>query len=504
VKTSTRDDLSGRLIPRPEEEPTLELEDGGRVAVIGGGPAGSFFSYFLLKLAETIDLDVSVDIYEPRHFIHCGPAGCNHCGGIVSESLVQILAAEGINLPPSVIQRGIESYVVHMDVGSVRIESPRREQRIAAVYRGNGPRDATDMPWESFDGHLQGLAATRGARIVRKLVSGIRWVGGLPILDHPDGRSGPYDLVALATGVNSNLFQLLDGLDGVDFGSRPLKTTRTYICEFHTDHETIRRVLGSSMHVFLLSLPRLEFAALIPKGEYITLVLLGEGIDAELVRRFLETPEVSRCLPPGVEPRVCNCSPLINMRGPSRPFADRMVLVGDCGMTRLFKDGIGAAYRTAKAAAETVVFHGIALDDFQKHYWPACRTIDADNKIGKLIFSTTDFLKAVRLSRRAILRMTRKEQEKDGARRMSQVLWNLFTGSAPYREVFMNTLHPAFLAGLAWNVVTALPPGGNGTRGRRRGGKGASRNGASRATAEAPPAEAAVDEPAVDGPTVDR
>ena len=45
------------------------------------GPAGSFFSYFLLKMAETIDLDVAVDIYEPRSFSHCGPAGCNHCGG---------------------------------------------------------------------------------------------------------------------------------------------------------------------------------------------------------------------------------------------------------------------------------------------------------------------------------------------------------------------------------------------------------------------------------------
>jgi 2-polyprenyl-6-methoxyphenol hydroxylase-like FAD-dependent oxidoreductase len=75
----------------------LALEDGSRVAVIGSGPAGSFFAFFLLKMAEAIDLDVRVDIYEPRSFARCGPAGCNHCGGIVSESLVQILAAEGIN-----------------------------------------------------------------------------------------------------------------------------------------------------------------------------------------------------------------------------------------------------------------------------------------------------------------------------------------------------------------------------------------------------------------------
>ena len=61
----------------------------------------------------------------------------------------------------------IESYVVHMDVGSVAIESPAREQRIAALYRGNGPRTAENLPWDSFDGFLQGMAVEKGARVVR-------------------------------------------------------------------------------------------------------------------------------------------------------------------------------------------------------------------------------------------------------------------------------------------------------------------------------------------------
>ena len=121
------------------------------MAVIGGGPAGSLFSFFLLKTLALIDTEVTVDIYEPRHFDHCGPAGCNHCGGIVSESLVQILATEGILLPAEVVQRGIDSYVVHMDVGSVRIDTPLHEKRIAAVYRGNGPRTSERITTEGFD-----------------------------------------------------------------------------------------------------------------------------------------------------------------------------------------------------------------------------------------------------------------------------------------------------------------------------------------------------------------
>src|SRR5512145_1120581 len=95
----------------------LELEDGSRVAVMGGGPAGAFFSYFLLQMARRAGLSLQLDIYEPRDFFAIGPKGCNMCGGIISESLVQSLAAEGINLPTSVVQRGIDSYDLHMDVG---------------------------------------------------------------------------------------------------------------------------------------------------------------------------------------------------------------------------------------------------------------------------------------------------------------------------------------------------------------------------------------------------
>ena len=43
----------------------ISLDHGSRVAVIGGGPAGAFFSFFLLDIAERKDLKLHVDIYEP-------------------------------------------------------------------------------------------------------------------------------------------------------------------------------------------------------------------------------------------------------------------------------------------------------------------------------------------------------------------------------------------------------------------------------------------------------
>jgi flavin-dependent dehydrogenase len=118
----------------------LALDNGSRIGVIGGGPAGSFFSYFLLDMAQRVGIDIQLDIYESRDFSVPGPTGCNMCGGIVSESLVQTLATEGINLPPTVVERGIDAYVLHMDVGNVSIETPLHEMRIAAVHRGAGPK----------------------------------------------------------------------------------------------------------------------------------------------------------------------------------------------------------------------------------------------------------------------------------------------------------------------------------------------------------------------------
>lgn len=44
-----------------------------------------------------------------------------------------------------------------------------------------------------------------------------------------------------------------------------------------------RRHFGSAMHIFLLDIPRLEFAAMIPKGDYLTVCLLGRHIDRDLI-----------------------------------------------------------------------------------------------------------------------------------------------------------------------------------------------------------------------------
>ncbi len=431
------------------------LDTGSRVGVIGGGPAGSFFSYFLLTIASRVGYEVEVEIYEPRDFSRPGPAGCNMCGGIVYESLVQLLAMEGIVLPPDVVQRGLDSYVLHMDVGTVRIEPPGREKRIAAVHRGAGPRGLVIARWHSFDGYLLGLAEKQGAKVIHERVEGLAWENGRPRLSTRAGLSREYDLVVGAYGVNSSAARLFEGMGS---GYAGPTTTIAFIADFLLGERTVETCLGSSMHVFLLDLPRLEFAAIIPKGEYATVCLLGQDIDKELVDSFLHTPEARTCFPPGWSPPAdaCRCSPSINIVGASRPFGDRFVFVGDCGENRLYKDGIGGAYRTAKAAAKTAMIHGVSAEHFRRHFLPICNGLSRDNRIGKAVFLVITLIRRLSFARKGLWRMTVKEQADICSRRMSGVLWDTFTGSASYRDVFLRTLNPVFLGRFLYECVAGI------------------------------------------------
>jgi flavin-dependent dehydrogenase len=421
------------------------------------------FSYFLLNMADAVALDVSVDMFEPRRFCHRGPAGCNHCGGVVSESLVQRLATEGIILPEDVVQRGIESYTLHMDVGDVEIATPLMEKRIAAIYRGNGPRHSEPLDTESFDGFLLQKAQEKGANVIRRLVTDMSREGERMRVRCADEFCDDYDLVVLATGVNSRLMEVLE--DQAQEFTRP-ERTKTFICEFRIGRDVIKKHFGPSMHVFLLDIPRLEFAALIPKGDYVTLCLLGDDIDDDLMRQFFDSPEVANCFPDGIIPsHVCHCFPRINIKAAQPAYGERVVMIGDSGATRLFKDGIGAAYRTAKAAAKTAVFHGIDADSFKTHYAPLCRKIHNDNKMGKVVFGFGSLVQKARFARRGVLRMTANEQKQVSApRRMSGVLWDLFSGSASYTDVFLRTLHPVYIGSLLWNLMVSNLPGNAATK----------------------------------------
>lgn len=425
----------------------LRLSNGSRVAVIGGGPSGSFFSYFLLSMAERAGMNIAVDIYDPRDFSELGQLGCNKCGGIIYEALVQSLATDGIILPPSVVQQGLASYTLHTDEGIVRIKPPSDENPIASVRRGAGPRGAINTVSASFDAHLMTLAEGLGARFLRERVTATATVAGRPCVTTKEGRVESYDLLVGAVGVNSSNGSLLEGCAT---GYVPPATTRAYITEILLGADAIEKGLGDSMHVFLLNLPGLKFAAIIPKGDYATVCLLGREVGQEMVEAFFRHPEVQSCFPAGwtLDLTRCRCAPSIIVGEAKGAFGDRFVAIGDCYVSRLYKDGIGNAYRTAKAAAQTAFLSGISKQDFQKHYRPVCAAVARDNRFGKVVFLATSLVQKWSFLRHGVVCMTNTEQVEGVSPRMSSILWDTFTGNASFRNILKRALHPVFLVRL--------------------------------------------------------
>jgi flavin-dependent dehydrogenase len=433
------------------------LEDGSKIAVIGGGPAGSFFTYFALDFAERLGMDIDIDIYETKDFNCPGPKGCNNCGGIVSESLIQALSTEGVVLSSNVIRRGIESYTLHLEQGSAIIETPFKEQRIAAMFRGLGPLGDENSGLESFDNYLLDLCKKSGARVIHdRVTDALRTADGVTLTLKSEQKAR-YDLVVGAVGLNAKALEIFKSICP---SFEPPETTKTYISEFKMNPDVIDAYFGNSMHVFLLNVPHIKFGALIPKGNYVTLVLLGSDINKEIASSFVHSEAVRKLFPPGIildDITPCKCYPSINVKGAKLAYDDRVVLVGDSASSKLYKNGIGAAYITGKAAANTAVFNGISAAAFKKYYQPACSNLDRDNVLGKFIFSVTGVIQKSHLLKSAMLALVVKEQaKKNRNRKMSAILWDTFTGSAAYRDIFLRFLNPMLILPLIWNIMKSM------------------------------------------------
>lgn len=442
--------------------PGIELADGSRIAVIGGGPAGSFFCYYALQYARRFDLELDIDIFEAKDFTKIGAAGCNHCGGIVSESLVQELATDGLVIPSDIIQRGINTYKMHTEKGARVIHAPDDEHRIAAVFRGCGPRGCLDKSLRGFDNFLLKLCEEKGSRVIRERVTTMERTDDGILIGCSKRPAEKYDLVVGAVGLNK---KTLDLFKEICPQYSPPKVTRTYISEFLMKPADIQKSFGDSMHVFLLDLPQITFGALIPKENYVTLVLLGKDIDKDVVQNFLSSEQVRSCFPPDFpleRTMPCKCYPHINVKQGIHAYSDRVVLIGDSASSKLYKNGIGAAFITGKAAASTAILQGIGLEDFKNYYAPVCRDLDRDNKVGKLIFLVTKLIQKSNVLKRGILHQIGNEQsDKNSALRMSSALWDTFTGSAGYRNILMRFLHPGLLFGLFRSIVISNAPSFN-------------------------------------------
>jgi NADH dehydrogenase len=414
-----------------------------RVAVIGGGPAGSFFALYLLHFARERGLAPEVHVYEPKDFGRGGPRGCNRCAGILSPSLLRNIRELGLEVPAEVVQARISIYALESPYDYMEIENPTPGEEIYSVYRGSGPL-RFPLPIEvSFDGYLLGVAKSRGVRVLPYRVMALR-LQPCPAVD-VGGEWVEYDLVVLATGVNSL------PLSGEGLAYQPPSTRRMAQDELRARKEDVQEAFKGRVRVFLLPHSDLVFGSLVPKGPFINVSLLGrKGLPS--VKEFLSHPLVRKALPFPYE-RVCGCRPLISVGLARNPLGEGFVAVGDAAATRLYKDGIGSALLTARQAAYTVVRYGPTARDFARHYLPFLQAIHRDNSYGRLLFSLHSRLKDSASFFVAHARLVGEERPRPGPRPYDQVMWGMFTGSYSYGEMLRTTLRPSFLPRLSLQAL---------------------------------------------------
>jgi flavin-dependent dehydrogenase len=348
----------------------LKLKDGDRVCIVGGGPAGSFAAIHLLRLARTRGIRLEVLVFEPRDFSTPGPGGCNRCAGILSSRLLRALEQLDLALPERVVQADLHTYAAHVDGDVLRIKQPDPARRIVSVYRGGGPRLYQGEPQASFDGFLLGQVCAHGAQHIASRVRTVEWHDGRPVVITARERF-PADFLVLATGVNSRAPL------AKEFGYTAPQT------EIMAQDEMPRPPdwPTDTVNAFFRDPPGLVFGALIPKGDYLNISLLGEGLNVDTINNFIECQGLN----PGFfspSSSLCGCNPRISVGQAQRYFGDRWVAVGDAAVTRLYKDGVGSAFFTAGSAMQVDVEQGISRGDFARSYAPFCRHVARDNAYG--------------------------------------------------------------------------------------------------------------------------
>jgi flavin-dependent dehydrogenase len=408
----------------------IRLVDGSCVCIIGGGPAGSFAALHLIDQAKQSGLNLDILIFDHRNFSAAGRFGCKGCAGILSSRLLAGLDSLEISLPDEVVQSEIHSYAVYVDGDIFHINKPDPQSRIVSIYRGSGPQRMVGGRLSGLDNFLLTLACARGARHLPYRVDKVTYEDK-PVIYTSQERI-PADLLVLATGVNSN------SPLAPEFGYLMPKTKKMVHSEIARPSEWPE----SEVKVYFNELPGMIFGAFTPKGRFMNISLLGNGLTQRVIGQLIDMidPDSQHLLRSEI---MCGCMPLIATSAARRYYGSRWVAVGDAAVSRLYKDGIGSAFFSSKVAMQAAIHNGISRQSFQKIYAPCCQQVSFDNMFGHLFIWLWDFVFRSPRLLSAWKSALRSEADLPVYQRIhTNILWGLFTGDARYQDLFRQYLSP--------------------------------------------------------------
>ncbi len=403
---------------------------GGRVAIIGGGPGGTCAALALVRMAKARGRAIEVILFEPKEF----GAHYNQCAGVLSPPIQRLLRRElELTLPSGLLQRQIAGYVLYGESECLDLPAQDNGENTYAVRR------------VEFDQFLLDAAEKAGVQVERSRVYDVEFGPGGVIL-YSDGGTREADVLVGAFGLDSTIGEALARRTAYRM---PL-FMESVVTKIHPGGlERVPNLLGDRIHAFLPRLPAVEFGALIPKGNHITIIIAGQRVGVPDMQAFLQLPLVRRLLPQGrdAENYFKGAFPV----GPAHgPYDDRYVTIGDAaGLVRPFKGkGITSAALSGIRAARTILDIGISETAF-RHYYTACADITQDLWYGRTMRALAHLV-SKHLSLDPILQRAHLDPT------LRQALYLCVSAQDTYRNIVRRILRPGLLLGCLGSMAGFL------------------------------------------------
>jgi flavin-dependent dehydrogenase len=377
---------------------------------------------------------VEVTIIERKEF--AGERDHNQCLGVLSPPLPSLLD-DDLDLPfPSHLSRGeICEYIVH------------GEKEGLSLYSEDYPSVA--LRRVQFDEYMLEAARDRGAKILH---------GRAIDLDFQDQgvviytNNGPVeaDVVVGAFGLEESSASMFER----NSRYRRPDALETVVTKYHPGNEAMHE-FGLRIHAFLPSLGSIEFGAITPKGNHLSVIIAGQSVDPELMQSFLRHPNafkelVNLDLAGQIDANDLNFYTGRFPRSIARGYyGDRYVMAGDAaGLVRAFKGkGVTSAVQTGIRAANVILTRGISKQAFHTYYRKENSETIRDLPYGRLMRLAAIWLARSHLID-PILRAARTEP------RLQQALYDAVSGRASSRKVLANGISARSLASIARSLLT--------------------------------------------------
>lgn len=434
-----------------------------KIAVVGGGPAGSFFAIHVLREARRASRQIEVLIIEKKLTLNRQDGsgsykGCNYGAGGISPRLNEIMDHIGLSIPRSVNRGEIIRIWIHGLWKNIPLKVPKG-MTMSSVFRGSLPPKLREKQ-AGLDPFLMAKAVEEGARVLQGEALEIGYTDlGIPSVSVklPSGEISiiQASFVAVSTGVNPDRgkdygdSRLMRSIQEAIPGFAPAKLRKTFVFELEIGREILQKTLGREAYFIeygTKSLP-LEHIALVPKEEYLTVAAIGKYVDRanlprenlKLIKGILGLPQLQKILPDiSGRSAVCACRPMMSVGVAKKPFGDRLALIGDAVGSRLYKDGLYSAYLTASELARVILHEGMDQKTLEKSYGKTVKWLATDTRYGKLVFRMIRITFSTSILSRILYQTfaTELKIREVNKRPLGEVLWKIASGTADYRNIF--------------------------------------------------------------------